>query len=279
MKFNASAIEIIKKRRSVRTYAKKTVDQEKKDIIKKELEKVKGQKFRFEMIDFKLEEGIKLGTYGMIKGASTFMVGILNKESMDDNDVAVDFGYAFEGIVLRATELGLGTCWLAGTFNSKDALKMVVLKEKEQIVMVSPLGYGDKMRVMEKIGRRMAKSDQRKPWQELFFDQSFDKPLSKEEAGQYTDVLDMVRLAPSAANKQPWRILKTDTTYDFYNAKASSSDKKGQKYDVSYNDLGIAKSHFEYSAKEKGLDGHWVKKNNNMEEKFAYVCSWKFSNL
>jgi len=243
------------------------------------LENVKGQNFRFEMIDFNLGDGVKLGTYGMIKGASSFIIGILNKGSINDNDVAVDFGYAFEGIVLKATELGLGTCWLGGTFNSKDAKKMIALKEQEQIVMVLPFGYGDKMRAMEKISRKISKSDQRKPWEELFFNQNFNTPLSKKEAGSYEDVLDMVRRAPSAVNKQPWRILKTDNTYDFYNANASSSEKKKQKYDTSYNDIGIAKAHFEYTAKEKGLKGQWVKKDSNINDKFAYVCSWKVSNL
>lgn len=33
-------------------------------------------------------------------------------------------------------------------------------------------------------------------------------PLEKEEAGNYEAALEMVRIAPSASNKQPWRILK-----------------------------------------------------------------------
>ncbi len=55
--------------------------------------------------------------------------------------------------------------------------------------------------------------------------------------------------------------------------------RKNKKYDTSYNDIGIAKAHFEYTAKEKGLKGQWVKKDSNIEDKFAYVCSWKVSNL
>lgn len=278
MKSNASVMEIIKKRRSVRTYAKKAVEQEKRDIIKKEMENIKGKNYRFEIIDFNLQEGTKLGTYGIIKGASTFIIGILDKKSTYDKHTAVDFGYSFEEIVLKSTDLGLGTCWMAGTFNSKDIMKIISLKDTEQVVMVSPIGYGDKIRGVEKLTRFVAKSDKRKPWEELFFYQDFNTPLSRDEAGEYGEVLDMVRLAPSAGNKQPWRILKTNTSYDIYTARTSFSEKEGQKINVTYNDIGIAKAHFEYSAKEKGLKGYWVenKNDNSKEEKFTYVCSWQW---
>ena len=275
MNFETSVLEIIKKRRSVRTYGTKKVEKEKKQIIKNEMKNLKGNNFRFELIDIDFEKGLKLGTYGMIKGASTFMIGILDKNSAYDKDVAVDFGYALEQIILKATDIGLGTCWLAATFNIKDIMKIISLDDKEQVVMISPVGYGDKIRGMEKLARFAAKSDKRKPWEELFFNQDFNTSLSKDEAGEYAPSLDMVRLAPSAANKQPWRILKINNSYDIYTVKTSFSEKEGQKINITYNDIGIAKVHFEYAAKEKGLKGNWIKKDSSKQEKFTYVCSWK----
>lgn len=278
MIFNTSPTDIIKVRRSVRTYTKKAVEQEKKGIMREVLDNLRGQYFRFDLIDFQLEEGMKLGTYGMIKGASTFIIGILNKELMDDYNVAVEFGYAFEGIILKVTELGLGTCWLGGTFNSKDAMKMIALKDNEQVVMVSPIGYGGNMRGFEKLTRKLSKADQRKPWKELFFHKDFNTPLTIEEAGPYAHVLHMVRLAPSASNKQPWRILKSHKTYDFYNVNAPTSSNKKQKFMMSFNDMGIAKAHFDYVANEKGLKGQWLKKDDIKDEPFTYVCSWEWHN-
>jgi len=277
MKFRASVIEIIIKRRSVRTYTRKKVEQEKKQILKNEMKNLKGKNFRFELIDFDFEEGIKLGTYGIIKGASTFIIGIFDKKWAKDKNIALDFGYAFEEMVLKSTDLGLGTCWMAATFNEKDIMKIVSLADNEQVVMISPIGYGDKIRGMEKLTRFVAKSDKRKPWEELFFNKDFNTSLSKREAGKYEQVLDMVRLAPSAANTQPWRILKTNKTYDIYTAKTSFAEKEGQKININYNDIGIAKAHFEYSSKQKGLKGHWIKNDNDKEEKFTYVCSWQFN--
>ena len=67
----------------------------------------------------------------------------------------------------------------------------------------------------------------------------------------------MLRLAPSSGNTQPWRIVKADNapTFHFFLKKAKQS-----YYDMGIHhvDIGIAMAHFELSAREKGLDGHWA---------------------
>ena len=55
------------------------------------------------------DDGSRLGTYGMIKNAKTFIVAIAKKSLGEDLMRAVDFGYDFEKIVLKATDLGLDT--------------------------------------------------------------------------------------------------------------------------------------------------------------------------
>jgi hypothetical protein len=88
----------------------------------------------------------------------------------------------------------------------------------------------------------------------------------------------MVRLGPSATNSQPWRIIKTKTSYDFYGAKSAYTNRRGQKISITFNDIGIAKAHFEYSAKEIGLYGNWIVKKDGISSNgsFVYVCSWQF---
>ena len=58
--------------------------------------------------------------------------------------------------------------------------------------------------------RKAIKADERLPFEELFFDGTFDNPLSKERAGNLAQPLEMVRLSPSAVNKQPWRVIVAD---------------------------------------------------------------------
>ena len=63
----------------------------------------------------------KLGTCGVIKGASTFL-GV----SIPDTELApLAAGYEFENLILAATHMGLGTVWMAATFN-RDSFASVM---------------------------------------------------------------------------------------------------------------------------------------------------------
>ena len=66
-----------------------------------------------------------------------------------------------------------------------------------------------------------------------------------------SEVLDMVRWAPSAINKQPWRIVHRDGAYHFYEKKdrGYSSDATG---DMQKIDVGIALCHFIMGLEYKG---------------------------
>ena len=56
--------------------------------------------------------------------------------------------------------------------------------------------------------RRSVGGSRRKPWEELFLDGGFDVGLTREAAGAYEVPLEMARLAPSASNRQPVRIVR-----------------------------------------------------------------------
>lgn len=110
-------IETIKRRRSVRTYQDKALEPDVREKLQRYMDSLEnpfGQPVKKYMIDKKVAtEGERLGTYGLIKGANTFL-GI----SVPDTDLAhVAAGYEFENLILEATALGLGTVWLAATFN------------------------------------------------------------------------------------------------------------------------------------------------------------------
>ena len=87
---------------------------------------------------------------------------------------------------------------------------------------------------------------------EVFFDGSFDTPLTPEKAGPLAEVLEAVRLAPSAVNRQPWRVVVTDSAAHFYKktSKGFVSEANG---DMQKIDMGIALAHFALAAEERGL--------------------------
>lgn len=276
MKYSARIQELIQKRKSVRSYQDKGIEAEKKEALIRVMNELSKDNYRFKLIDFEFEQGAKLGTYGMIKGAKAYIVGIMNKGKGSDVYTSFDFGSDFEKIVLKATDLGLGTCWLAATFNSSDVSKLVELQDNEHVVMVSPVGYEAPKRITEKLTRFLAKSDSRKPWSELFFKIDDTMPLTRQEAGAYAEALDMLRLAPSASNSQPWRIIMRNNKFEFYTLASSIASKPDQKIDLSYNDLGIAKAHFELTAQALGLNGYWEMLEGDVSGlgEITYVGAW-----
>ena len=110
------------------------------------------------------------------------------------------------------------------------------------------------------------KHSSRKPFGELFFDRNFDNPLTETGAGRFLKPLEMVRLAPSATNKQEWRVLLADKALHFYK-------KAYPMFDAI--DMGIALCHFELTCKELGIAGKFeILKDFPNNDKIEYVISW-----
>lgn len=270
--------ESIRKRRSVRTYDKgRTIENAVREQVMAyaaALDNPLGPKVAFKLIDKRTApHGEKLGTYGIIKGAELY-VGA----SVPNKPYALEsLGYDFEKLVLYLTDMGLGTCWLGGTFNRSAFADAMELKDGELFPIVSPVGYpAARLSLTEKIMRAGAKADQRLPWNQLFYREDFRMPLSQEEAGAYRGALEMVRLAPSAVNRQPWRVVLNDGAFHFFQANVSESDESGY-VDMHRIDMGIAICHFHLMAQEKGLGGRLERLKElpfSLPERMAYIISW-----
>ena len=63
----------------------------------------------------------------------------------------------------------------------------------------------------------------------------------------------MVRLAPSAVNKQPWRVVISDNAAHFYLNRSKGFGHEG-KLDMQMIDMGIALCHFVLTAKENSME-------------------------
>ena len=86
----------------------------------------------------------------------------------------------------------------------------------------------------------------------------------------------MVRLAPSASNKQPWRILLKDGAFHFYEYKEPGYSDRFP-YDIQRVDMGIAAAHFDFSVKEKGIKGVFNTSSEpelELPAHMEYVFSW-----
>ncbi len=258
MEYGKPVFELIQQRKSCRSYARGKTDPAVLKSLRLYIDGVNAQSprgIRFALIGGNIKDApqpLKLGTYGIITGAEHFLAGAMKKESNEEPQ----FGYLFEKIVLRATDLGLGTCWLGGTFSRSDFGKSLELEENEFIPIVSPAGVkSERTRILDKVMRAGAGSDKRKPWNELFFENGVSSPLTEAAAGEYKTPLEAVRLAPSASNKQPWRIIKEGGAFAFFLCRTKGYGIAA--YDMQKNDIGIAMCHFELTAAEVGLQGFW----------------------
>jgi len=80
----------------------------------------------------------------------------------------VDVAIAMENMVLAATSLGLGTCWI-GAFDEIKIKKVLNIPDEFQVVALTPLGYPAKKEgVVGNIARKVAKSKSRKPLDQVY---------------------------------------------------------------------------------------------------------------
>jgi nitroreductase len=286
MLFNKPLTDIIRQRKSIRSYTSTPIEEEKKETLTRFLSANTtgpfGTKSRFIFITANAQdkESLKgLTTYGMIKNPMGFIIGVVEKSPHNFED----FGYLMEKNILKATDLGLGTCWLGGTFSSSRFAQKIGLRNNEVMPAVTPAGYAvPKINVIDSVIRNSAGADNRKPWSLLFFKD--DKPLSIEEAAHYATPLEMVRLAPSANNFQPWRIIKEPKAniFHFYIKRMPGLKQLFfMKADLQRVDIGIAMCHFVLAADEEGLIGAWKVNDprlGGLADKLDYIVTWVGSN-
>lgn len=277
MNINFSVEESVKKRYSVRNYEEKEIEGDKRNAIEafiNSLDNPLGSNVNFHYLDNKnIKNKEKLGTYGVIKGAKQYIGTTIKLQPM----ALEALGYEMEAVMLYSAHLGIGTCWLGGTFDREGFADAMKIKEGEVFPIITPYGYATANKHEKEIEmRKMIQADHRKDWSELFYNNDFQTLLTREEANDVEFALEMVRLAPSASNKQPWRILLKDGAFHFYEYKEPGYSDFFP-YDIQRVDMGIAAAHFDFSVKENGIKGHF---NTSCEPKvelpqhMEYVFSW-----
>ena len=269
--------DAVSRRYSMRTFTSKKVSAETRQKILDYADKLSnpfGPKIRIKFIEKQTSaEGEKLGTYGIIKNAKLFLgVAVKNLPGAQEG-----LGYEFEQLVLYMTSLGLGTCWIGGTFDRGAFAEAMKPEVDEIFTIICPVGYGTgKKRFFEKIMRLNLKADSRLPWNKLFFKGDFENPLSAGDCPDYEEALEFLRQAPSAVNKQPWRVVFDEKARAFHFFENHSMAGAGGAVDIQLVDMGIGMNHFHLAAEEKGLKGHFeeVQPDVKLPENTDYITSW-----
>lgn len=245
--------ELVRARRSVRTFAPKAVSAEDREKLRTFMEKIDNP---YEIpVSFKLLDADGYGLSSPVVSGESLYVGATVQRISHAEEA---FGYSFEMLVLYAQSLGIGTVWIGGTMDRAVFERAMDFGAGEMMPCVSPLGYpAKKMSMREAMMRKAIKADSRLAFEELFYDGTFDVPLTEAKAGILAEPLEMVRWAPSAVNKQPWRIIVSENAVHFYLKKTKGfiSEAAGNMQKI---DMGISLCHFALSAKETGLTARFV---------------------
>ena len=265
-------LEVIRSRKSSRTYTDRILEPEVKvrllDTLSVHSTGLFGESLRLELVERQPGEERKMKfDYGYITNHHAYLLG----KTKNSPDARMSYGYLMEKMVLEATRLGLSSCWM-GYFDP-DFFTEIHLSQDEIIPAIVIVGYAvEKQPVKERMIRIAIKASQRKSWDNLFFLGDNKAPLTPETAGQYAEVLEMTRLAPSSGNTQPWRIIreKQSDTFHFYKKVINSSYEERGMHDV---DLGICMSHFEIACHHLSLLGKWEKRNPGLSA-WEYKMSW-----
>ncbi len=220
------------------------------------------------------EKPMKLD-YGIIKGHCAYVMGA-SKASVTSR---VNYGYLMEKVVLKATEMSLATCWV-GYFDPDYFNGDIKIEKGYEIPSIIVIGYPTAApSLLDKVVRFSARSAKRQPWDALFFNYHSKAALSPESVKKYSDSLEMVRLAPSSGNTQPWRVFFDDTVNEFHFYKKPVS-KRYEAKGLHEIDVGIAMSHFELVSVYNGLSGVWIKHTQESVKAMdglRYIATWKCS--
>lgn len=164
-------------------------------------------------------------TYGMFKNVRSV---ILLKGMKDDIHLKEKIGYYGEELILHMTNLGLGTCWVGGTF---DENVFKIETENEELICVIPVGIISSTTLKEKMIRSAVHRKTKTMEERITSDSDLPQWV--------VSGMEAVMKAPSALNSQ-----KTKFIFKDHHVYAEIIND----YKLDMVDLGIAKKHFEIGA-------------------------------
>ncbi len=208
--------EAIDARHSVRAYTEQPIEGETLKAMEDEIARCceqSGLSIRLCRNDPSAIAG--LWAYGAFKNADNYII----LAGPDTKDLYPLCGYWGERLVLFAETLGLGTCWIAGSYKKNRVEKR--LNEGETLAAIISIGYAAKPG---------------KPHRSKTFAQVTE--LDGEAPEWFVSGVEAALLAPTAINQQKFR----------FRLKDGNASVKALGGPYSLIDLGIVQYHFEIGA-------------------------------
>ena len=159
-----SVKDLIRRRKSVRTFNGATLRKEDRQKLEQYLETLDNPfdvpvEFRFlDAKEYELSSPVIVGT-------DLYIAAKVSRVPQSE----ISYGYCFEKFCLYAETIGIGTVMLAATISRKAFEKAMEVRDTEVMPAASPVGYpAEKRSVRETLMRKGLKADERLPFGELF---------------------------------------------------------------------------------------------------------------
>lgn len=197
-------IDELRKRHSVRSYHNKEIPSSLRTTLGAEVTMINthagGLNFQLIYDDDEPFAGFSR-SYGMFRGVRNYLAAVIDPAIPDAMEQA---GYYAEQFVMKAVELGLGTCFVGGTFSAKH---VNVRKEVyEEVPFLVTIGYpSDKVSLAARLSSKFAHRKVRNP-KDFFDGDEIHYSDAMKMYSWLTTALEAVACAPSALNHQPVRL-------------------------------------------------------------------------
>lgn len=153
MKQFTSLMDLIEKRKSIRSYKPQDVEEEKLNYILQAFRKAPSAKNLQPWKLIVVKDKKKISDLSIACNNQTFIseapILIVACAKEDEaygvmggymNSYPVDIALALEHLILAATEKGLGTCWI-GAFKEKLVKDLLDVPDNVRVVAITPVGY------------------------------------------------------------------------------------------------------------------------------------------
>lgn len=231
-------LQLLQQRHSVRAFTEEPLTMEHVKKLKSLLTMInthqQGLKFQLITDDPDPLAGFSK-SYGVFTNPRNYVAAVVD---MGAPDVLERAGYYAEQFVVKAVELGIGTCFVGGTYNEQKVKAQ--LRAGEKILFLVLLGYP--LNKTKLLARMMAKLVHRKVMaSEQFFEPQSEVNAAISENPILQVGLEAVACAPSALNKRPVRLFIDNAGENKeICAKVDDSNPKN------LIDLGIAKYNYNF---------------------------------
>jgi nitroreductase len=197
-----------------------------------------------------------IGGYGKVRAPHYLIVTSEEKEGYLQN-----IGYTLQGIVLKLTSMNLATCWLGGGIKSGllDGRIDIPVGQRPQLM----IAFGNPEAGRSPL-RRSSSEAKRKDIAEITSG-SMDITWSR--------IISAIRLAPSAANTQPWRFVFKDGKIHVYSVRTGNFITKRFLGTLNFVDLGIALCHATIASKHFSRNIRFTKDPSAAIKEWDYVTT------